>query len=88
MLGISPHEIESWPAGTLTEFAEYDALQPFGDLRNNWHAAIIAQIIATAYTSSKHKPPSIRDFMWRDTLTAHDEQEQETLNWLRSMKRG
>jgi hypothetical protein len=65
---------------------EYDTIQPFGDIRSNWHAALIAQILCAVNTSKNHRPPKVSDFLFKDEQTRHDEQEQELLSWLRAMK--
>lgn len=65
-IGIAPGEIEKWPAEDLIDFIEYDRIQPFGSERDNWHAAMIAQIIAAVNTPKRRKPPSVSDFMFVD----------------------
>jgi len=49
---------------------------------------VIAQTFAAIHTPRGRKPPSIREFMWRDEETRKHEQEQELLGWLRTMKHG
>lgn len=67
---------------------EYDTLQPFGAERDNWHAAMIAQLIAAVHTPKNRRPPEVRDFMFRDSESRRQDEEAKLLNWLRSMKRG
>jgi hypothetical protein len=53
----------------------YDQIEPFGDLRANWHSAMIAHIIAKANTSKKHRPPQLKEFMWKSS----EERQMENL---------
>lgn len=57
--------MERWPGWVIEEYRAYDSIQPFGDVRSNWHAAMIAHIMATAYSNPKRKRPQLQDFMWR-----------------------
>ena len=67
---------------------EYDRLEPFGDQRSNWHAAVIAQILAAVHTPKNRKPPSVVDFMWRDPVRRREDEERKLFNWLKAMKNG
>lgn len=85
---MSPSEIESWSARDLADFMEYDQLQPFGSERDNWHAALIAQIIAAAHTARNRKPPSVKDFMFVDEQTRQEDKVVEMDQFFDKVKRG
>lgn len=42
-------------------------------MRDNWHMAQIAYILASVYTDSKRKPPKFSDFMYKDPYTREQE---------------
>jgi hypothetical protein len=66
-LGKSVREIETLPARELDEWTAFYAMEPFGAIRDNWHAAVIACITANAYRA-KGKAFSIQDFMYEDGI--------------------
>lgn len=85
-MGVPPHEIDGWPARDLADLMQYDQIQPFGDERANWHAAIIAQLLAAIHTPKERRAPGIADFMYRDIREKVAEEEEQTLAFFRAMK--
>lgn len=67
---------------------EYDAVQPFGDERANWHSAVIAQMLAAIHTPKNRQAPSVAEFMFRDEQDRKHDDEKRLLGWLRVMKNG
>jgi hypothetical protein len=63
---------------------EYDRLEPFGQWRDNWHAALIASLIANANRRPGSPPVQIRDFMYVDSETEQDRKDAELIAFLDS----
>lgn len=84
---MDPREIEAWPATLLAEFKEYELLEPFGQWRDNYHAAMIAWILASVHRDPKRKPPALSDFMYQDAESAKIRQEQDTVAFFRGLKK-
>lgn len=74
MLGMDPRIIETWPGALLEEYRQLEILEPFGPMRDNWHAAQIAHILASVYTAKGRKPPQFSDFFYKDPYTREQEQ--------------
>lgn len=66
---------------------EYQKLEPWGAWRDNWHAAMISTILASAHRDPKRPPPRMHEFFYVDAETARDRQDMETLAMLESMKK-
>lgn len=69
-------EIEhEMPARELVEWIEYETLEPFGAWRDNWHAAVIASILANVNRKPGTPPVSMADFFYTDPATAQEQKE-------------
>jgi hypothetical protein len=69
------------------EFEELERLEPWGPWRDNWHAAMIAHILANV-NRGKNKPPvRMHEFMYKDPETAREQEDQEMLARLRVLKK-
>jgi hypothetical protein len=52
------------PARILSEWQEYASLEPFGEERGDWRAAMVASTMANIHARKKGKPAyKIEDFM-------------------------
>jgi hypothetical protein len=63
-LGCFVHDIDRLPSSALTDWIAYYSLEPFGQERENFHAAIVASTVANASGSKKRFKPD--DFMIKD----------------------
>jgi len=75
------------PAWLISEWMEYERLEPFGSWRDNWHAAIVATILANAFRSRNTSPVRLSEFMFKDPVTAREEEDLQTLAHFRAMKK-
>ena len=66
---------------------EYQKLEPWGAWRDNWHAAMIATILASAHRDPKRPPPRMHEFFYKDPETAAKQQDEEMLTGLRLLKK-
>ncbi len=57
-------------AAEYLDWQEFETLEPFGSWRDNWHAAMVATILANAFRSSSSRPSKISDFMYIDPESA------------------
>ena len=64
---------------------EYYKLAPFGQWRDNWHAAIIAQTIAAVNTPKNRKPPNIEDYIYMDIETYRARQTKKVMDSWREL---
>jgi hypothetical protein len=67
---------------------EYERLEPFGAQRDNYHAAMIATILANAYRDRKRPPVRLSEFMFVDPETAREADDMQTLESLRRLRKG
>ncbi len=74
------------PASLFNAWKYYYQIEPFGQWRDNFHAATIATLIANANRKKGANPLKIDDFMFRDK-TAHEESEKhKAIAAMHSMK--
>jgi hypothetical protein len=66
---------------------EYERLEPFGAQRDNFHAAMIATILANAHRDRKRPPVKMADFMYVDEETSRETADMQTLSSLRLLKK-
>ena len=66
---------------------EYERLEPFGAQRDNYHAAMIATILANAHRDRKHPPAKLAEFMYVDQETARESADMQMLSSLRLLKK-
>ncbi len=75
------------PSRLLLEWMEYERLEPFGAQRDNYHAAMIATILANAYRDRKRPPVKMSEFMYIDAEAARELADMQTLDNLRRLKK-
>jgi len=81
-LGRTVAELENeLSASELSEWQAFYRLEPFGDVRANWHAAVVAQIIAQAFSFGGGRP-KVADFMWQSEGERRRAREAATIAWL------
>ena len=68
-------------ARELNEWFEFYNLEPFGEVRDNWHMAVVAHILANANRRPSAPPAKISDFMHVDPETARERREQAVIAW-------
>lgn len=71
----------------LLEWMEYERLEPFGQWRDNFHAAQIALILASAHTDPSRREWRMDDFFFRDRETAAEQADQSLLGILRARRK-
>ena len=69
-------------ASQLMAWMEYDRLEPFGSWRDNYHAALIASILANVHRDPKSRPLRMDEFFYQDAETASEQSDNEMLAWL------
>lgn len=67
-------------ARELAEWAEFFRIEPFGEIRDNWHMAVLAHIVSSAFSSGGHKP-KVEDFMWVAPDERKKRMEQAVIAW-------
>jgi hypothetical protein len=77
------------PARLFREWLEYEQLEPFGQWRDNFHAAMIASILATVNRDPKKQPQPIRlsEFFYVDAETERENADQQLLGTLRAVSK-
>lgn len=70
----------------LLEWREFAYLEPFGSQRDNWHAAMIASILANAHRDPQSEPMGMDRFFYLDPESAREAEELRTLAALRTLK--
>jgi hypothetical protein len=82
------------PAREFAEWRAYFNLEPFGQWRDNYHAAMIAHLIAQAFRDKRRPKPEFEDFLFKDQYTRDEETEARMLKFfgidsiLENRKRG
>lgn len=64
---------------------QFEELEPFGQWRDNWHAALIAYILASAHRDPKKRAPELADFFYKDPQTVADERDAQTVAMFRNL---
>lgn len=72
------------PASELLEWMEYESLEPFGAIRDNWHSATIAHILANVHRDPKKPPIAFSDFMYRDHQSIQEEKARALIAFMDS----
>jgi hypothetical protein len=70
------------------EWMEYDNLEPFGAWRDNWHASMIASILANANRKPGTAPIKMSEFMYVDAETTKEKRDAEMLAFLEGKANG
>ena len=65
---------------------EYAELEPFGPHRDNFHAAMVATILANAFRGQNKAPVKMSEFFYKDQRSAQDEADAQMLAALREAK--
>jgi hypothetical protein len=73
------------PAHLLAEWQEYERLEPFGAIRDNYHAAMIATILANAHRGPRRAPVKMDEFFYVDPETRRERADLEMLTRLEAM---
>ena len=55
----------------------YYTIEPFGQWRDNYHAALSASILANVNRGKNQQPYSINDFMYKDKVTSEMEKQKQ-----------
>lgn len=63
------------PSRHYREWLAYFNLEPFGAWRDNWHAALIAAVIANVNRGKGTAPISVSEFMYQDQEAAERKRE-------------
>jgi hypothetical protein len=71
----------------FAEWMEYERLEPFGAPRDNYHAALIATILANAYRDRKRAPIKMAEFFYQDPDSAREAADMQMLSRLRLLKK-
>ena len=66
------------PSAEVLGWFEYYKIEPFGSWRDNYHAALVAQLIAKAF-SGKGANIKLSDFMFVDPVTARQNRDAAAL---------
>lgn len=75
--GIPVTEIEQTvSARELTDWARYWAKEPWGQQRDNAHAALVATVIANIHRGERQEPFTLNDFMLLDDESHHEKEAQ------------
>lgn len=75
------------PGRVLAEWMEYERIEPFGSWRDNYHSAIIASLMANAFSSERSRRISPDEFFYRDPESAQEYRDNQMLNRFRALKK-
>ena len=82
-------EIErDMPARELMEWMEYESLEPFGAWRDNYHAALIASILANANRKPNAPPFGMHEFFYQDAQTVREKGESAAVAFFEGLSDG
>ena len=73
-------------ARELDDWARYYAQEPWGAVRDNMHAGLIAAEIRAPRIKRGKKLPTYKDFMFRDAETARAERRAGTVKALAALR--
>lgn len=74
-------------ASEFVGWMDYYDQEPFGAMRDNWHAAQLAALTYNAHRGRGSVPKSTRDFMYEPPASAAERKDAEFLEKLRSKAR-
>ena len=69
----------------LSEWMQYYTIEPFGQWRDNWHAATLAAMLFNINRAKGQQAAKASDFMYMDQEAAEQKRDAETLALLRSV---
>lgn len=85
-LGRTVTELEDTiGSAELTEWAAYYRIEPFGQWRDNWHAAIIASMLGNRWRGKTDPVKTEDDFIFRTTEQHKQRQTEKTIANLRTL---
>lgn len=70
----------------LRDWIAYWALEPWGSIRDNLHAGIIASAIYAPHVKKGKKPPNASDFLLSDARTQQEKRRAGTMKVIDWMK--
>ena len=73
------------PASYFAEYLEYHALSPFGEERDNMHAAMTAAVIANSNRGKGSKAMAIEDFMFKSNYDKEKEQVEAMMKFMQGL---
>lgn len=74
------------PGRLLAEWMEYEELEPWGAWRDNFHAALIASLLANKDRPSSTPPVAVSTFFYADPQTERERKDQRMLTAFRTLK--
>lgn len=84
-LGRTVNELEqTLGSGELSEWKAYYSIEPFGQERDNWNAAIVAATVAN-YSGKLKTAKNIDDFMFTHPQIKRDKETKKTLAMMKAM---
>lgn len=69
-------------AGEFQGWQAFYKINPFGSLRDNWHAALVASILHNANRKRNSPEAKMSEFFYVDAETARKKNEARMLSWL------
>lgn len=69
-------------AGEYRRWQMYYMAEPWGAMRDNWHAGMIASAIYNARPGKKRRLAKVKDFLLRPKEEERAETTRSTLGWL------
>ncbi len=72
------------PASEFAEWTAMYSIQPFGVWRDNYHAAMVAHILATAHSDPKKPKPRFDAFFYTDPKELASRKRRSIVNFFRS----
>lgn len=63
----------------LSEWQAYDRLEPIGDKRGDYQAALVAMVVTSVFGGKSSKAPRLEDFLLQFDAEPKREQSPETL---------
>lgn len=73
------------PAAEVMGWRTFYELEPFGPWRDNFHAAMVAHIMANAHRGKNSRPLELADFFYSDPETRRNKNDAEVLGALEAM---
>jgi len=66
----------------LQEWHQYEELEPFGQLRDNYHAAMVAHILANAHRGPNRPPVPFSQFFYVDRKTQQERNDRAMVEFM------
>lgn len=68
----------------LQEWRQYEELEPFGQIRDNYHAAMVCHILANAHRGRNSQPVPMSNFFYVDRQTRQEQEERAMVAFMDS----